>query len=288
MVSDEIINSLTDPYLKTKICRRWARQCCPRTASECRYAHGPNDRHQRPRRRKKRRCQGGGLKELRLVLPHGDVGRNINSFLFHTHPDALAWQQEYIKKQRIVHQKMMENCDPPRRLTFILERHCYCCQASDVDVYHRYYYPKCWNWNGWIFCVNCKRVMEEVVIPYEYEQRGDLPPSCFAGFDQKRRFFFDRVSQSRPEKNGLTNCTFSQEDGPLFYMCKDTILCTVIWTDEGEDWKKTIPLSDVLRVSKRRWPTVRSFLDEFKISPKNPIITPILYKKWVDYLKMNV
>ena len=33
------------------------------------------------------------LVELRSTLPHGDTGRIINSFIFHLHPDAEAYQR---------------------------------------------------------------------------------------------------------------------------------------------------------------------------------------------------
>ena len=36
-----------------------------------------------------------GLHELRLALPHGGVGRNINSFIFQDHVDAAEWQRQF-------------------------------------------------------------------------------------------------------------------------------------------------------------------------------------------------
>ena len=35
------------------------------------------------------------LAELQALLPCGDVGRIINSFIFTAHPDALAWQRAF-------------------------------------------------------------------------------------------------------------------------------------------------------------------------------------------------
>ena len=279
-----IVNPPHDPFLKTKICRRWANRCCPHSDALCRFAHGPHDRHRRPTKPKRKPCKGGGLIELRQRLPHGDVGRYINSFLFATHPDALEWQQQHISTQRQTLQSFIENCSPPQRLTFKGTRRCYCCDASDVDTYHRYYYPNCFNWKGWIFCKQCKPAMENVVIPLVYEERGDLPPSCFSNI-KKQPFFFDRVSRSRPSKNGPTKCTFNQDDGPVFRVQNGEFLCTVSWTDEEAVWTKTVPLRDVLRVSKERWPSIRSFLREFNIRPTHPYITPTLYIQWLSFLQ---
>ena len=36
-----------------------------------------------------------GLKELQNLLPHGDLGRIVNSFIFINHPDAVLYQRSY-------------------------------------------------------------------------------------------------------------------------------------------------------------------------------------------------
>ena len=36
-----------------------------------------------------------GLKELQNLLPHGDLGRIVNSFIFINHPDAVFYQRRY-------------------------------------------------------------------------------------------------------------------------------------------------------------------------------------------------
>lgn len=279
-------NSFDDPLLKTKLCIRWDNHRCPHqhNSSLCRYAHGTQDRHRRPRPKRRRtpRCTGGGLLELRNKLPYGDTGRIINSFCFATHPDALAYQQAMIITMREKHQDDFNNC-PPHRLTLITEHVCYCCGAEGVEVYHRYYYPKCFNWEGWIFCQKCKPILEQVVGPQYYEQHGDLPPQCFDSIRSKT-FFFDRVSQSQPHQNGITQCSFKTDDGPIFHRIDGVQSCTVTWHDQGEDWNKTVPLKDVLLVSKERWPNIRSFLQEFRIHPSNPLITPANYQQWHSML----
>ena len=39
-----------------------------------------------------------GLKELQNLLPHGDLGRIVNSFIFINHPDAVLYQRRYRQK----------------------------------------------------------------------------------------------------------------------------------------------------------------------------------------------
>ena len=42
----------------------------------------------------------GGLAQMRGKLPHGQLGRLINSFLFARHVDALKWQRTWREEQQ--------------------------------------------------------------------------------------------------------------------------------------------------------------------------------------------
>ena len=38
---------------------------------------------------------GSALLQLRRLLPHGNVGRHINGYIFYHHKDAVMWQQSF-------------------------------------------------------------------------------------------------------------------------------------------------------------------------------------------------
>lgn len=166
----------------------------------------------------------------------------------------------------------------PSRLTFISCKVCYVCDAVG-PVQHEYYYHKAWNLYGWIFCGKCKSPMESVGIPSIYERNGDLPADCFRDYSEAP-FFFDRISVSNPDKNGLTACTFLSE-GPILYMREGEIMVSVQWDESCLGTvQKCVPLRTILPVSVYRWPTPQTFLEEFHIDVSEPMITQGLYQQW--------
>ena len=177
----------------------------------------------------------------------------------------------------------------PRRLTFIMCRKCYVCQAEDVPVWERYYYHKAFGLEGWVYCETCKPAMEKTVIPQIYEQRGDLPLSCYNNV-KADPFFFDRVSKGNPEKNGITSCMFQQDSGAYLHLRGDQINASVEWeeedAEEGKIFNKCVPLHTIISVSRIRWPTLQSFLDEFSIVRYNPFLTAKHYDAWYEMLRL--
>ena len=160
----------------------------------------------------------------------------------------------------------------PQRLTFVRINTCYVCNAANVRVWAQYYYPDAYNMEGWLYCDQCKPTMELLWMPQVYERNGELPPSCFRSVDTKAPFAFDRVSTSQPHRNGRTPCTLASV-GPLVRLREGRILITVEWVEEEERYQKRVPLETIRSAAPQRWPTPQSFLDEFHIDPKEPMVT---------------
>ena len=176
----------------------------------------------------------------------------------------------------------------PFRMTMVECDTCYSCEATNVQVYHRCYFPGFVGMFGWIYCEACKPTMENVVIPWVYQRDGDLPARCFRNValgDKQTPFFFDRVSESAPEKNGRTKCTLLTTERSSLCMRKGELVALVRWHEAGKPFMKRVPLKSVLSVSKTRWPTLQSFLDEFQINVDEPDITPALYEAWLTRLR---
>jgi len=51
----------------------------------------------------------GGLTELRLILPYGNIGYEINSYISSNHPGAIKYQKEW--RGHIIHNRL-SRCEP--------------------------------------------------------------------------------------------------------------------------------------------------------------------------------
>lgn len=83
------------------------------------------------------------LVELREKLPHGDIGRIINSYLFAGHPDTLIKIREYresLRKKVTIFHKTITQSIPIYQKTYIAVIRCVRC---DPNAYFKNGFPIC-------------------------------------------------------------------------------------------------------------------------------------------------
>jgi len=257
---------------------------------------------------KKKKKNLNALKELKNKLPYGDIGRNINSFIFYNHPDTIHWR---------LNNKNLKINDYPINLVFIPQNKCLICNKSYVDknIFEclvDFQLTQCGKIEygisrlGWLYCENCKSRFNNFILPKYYSEMINLSPSCYQSNgkmkiikygstsfgdktnlllseNNKNNLRFYRKSSRNPEKNGITNCLLALDCGKIIHFMDKKFFINVLWKEINNDIvHKLIPLENLLFYNKFLWKSPKEFITDFEINKKNFTIKSL--NLWYKYI----